>query len=209
MKVSCTRWNASGARMGDHRPCCADRRARGLCRACIWIRRHRIARRADFLAALLECVLGSYMAAFERIDQRLEEFDVHAMRGYGGDEDIERLIEMRVQVGVAPSATRASLGAGGAHAPGVGGTGDNASGERFQSARFDARASAVCLVLADRTSAPISLQGRRARRAEETTRSTRAGASMKPTLLTDARDISEGTAVEIVRTPARTTFDAT
>ena len=34
-----------------------------------------------FLAALLEWVLGSYSAAFERIEQRLEEFDVQAMRG--------------------------------------------------------------------------------------------------------------------------------
>ena len=34
-----------------------------------------------FLAALLEWVLGSYSAAFERIEHRLEEFDVQAMRG--------------------------------------------------------------------------------------------------------------------------------
>ena len=34
-----------------------------------------------FLAALLEWVLGSYSAAFERIEQRLEEFDIEAMRG--------------------------------------------------------------------------------------------------------------------------------
>ena len=53
-----------------------------------------------FLAALLEWVLGSYTAAFERIEQRLEEFDAHAMRGEGTDEDIETLIEMRRQVGV-------------------------------------------------------------------------------------------------------------
>ena len=48
-----------------------------------------------FLAALLEWVLGSYTAAFERIEERLEDFDVHAMRGEGADEDIEQLIEMR------------------------------------------------------------------------------------------------------------------
>ena len=36
-----------------------------------------------FLAALLEWVLGSYSAAFERIEQRLEEFDIEAMRGDG------------------------------------------------------------------------------------------------------------------------------
>ena len=34
-----------------------------------------------FLAALLEWVLDSYSAAFERIEQRLEEFDIEAMRG--------------------------------------------------------------------------------------------------------------------------------
>jgi Mg2+ and Co2+ transporter CorA len=45
-------------------------------------------------------VLGSYTAAFERIEQRLEEFDVQAMRGEGADEDIESLIEMRRHVGV-------------------------------------------------------------------------------------------------------------
>jgi Mg2+ and Co2+ transporter CorA len=35
----------------------------------------------SFVAALLEWVLGAYTAAFERIEQRLEDFDVHAMRG--------------------------------------------------------------------------------------------------------------------------------
>ena len=53
----------------------------------------------SFLAALLEWVLGSYTAAFERIEQRLEEFDVQAMRGDGSDEDIDVLISMRRQVG--------------------------------------------------------------------------------------------------------------
>ena len=53
-----------------------------------------------FLATLLEWVLGSYSAAFERIEQRLEEFDIEAMRGNGeADRDIERLIEMRREVG--------------------------------------------------------------------------------------------------------------
>ena len=37
----------------------------------------------SFLAALLEWVLGAYTAAFEQIEQRLEEFDVQAMRGEG------------------------------------------------------------------------------------------------------------------------------
>ena len=53
----------------------------------------------SFLAALLEWVLGSYSAAFERMEQRLEEFDVQAMRGDGSDEDIEVLVSMRQQVG--------------------------------------------------------------------------------------------------------------
>lgn len=53
-----------------------------------------------FLAALLEWVLGSYSTAFERIEYRLEEFDVDAMRGDGdADSDIERLIAMRQEVG--------------------------------------------------------------------------------------------------------------
>jgi magnesium transporter len=53
----------------------------------------------SFLAALLEWVLGSYSAAFERMEQRLEEFDVQAMRGAGSEEDIEVLVSMRQQVG--------------------------------------------------------------------------------------------------------------
>lgn len=53
-----------------------------------------------FLAALLEWVLGSYSAAFDRLEQRLEEFDVQAMRGDGNaNQDIEQLIEMRQDVG--------------------------------------------------------------------------------------------------------------
>ena len=63
------------------------------------IRRHRHVRRTGFLAALLEWVLGSYTAAFERIEERLEEFDVQSMRGESTDDDIERLIEMRQEVG--------------------------------------------------------------------------------------------------------------
>jgi hypothetical protein len=40
-------------------------------------------RRLLFLAALLEWVLGSYSAAFERIEQRLEEFDIQAVPASG------------------------------------------------------------------------------------------------------------------------------
>src|SRR6185369_8418170 len=53
----------------------------------------------SFLAALLEWVLGSYTAAFERMEERLEEFDVSAMRGEGADDDIEKLVAMRRQLG--------------------------------------------------------------------------------------------------------------
>jgi magnesium transporter len=87
-----------------------------------------------FLAALLEWVLGSYTAAFERIEERLEEFDVQAMRGEGGDEDIERLIEMRLQVGKlrrALAAHRSALVA--LTHPELEALGDHVSGERFQS----------------------------------------------------------------------------
>jgi magnesium transporter len=88
----------------------------------------------SFLAALLEWVLGSYTAAFERIEQRLEEFDVHAMRGEGADEDIERLVEMRREVGKlrrALAAHRSALVA--LTHPELEALGDNSSSERFQS----------------------------------------------------------------------------
>ena len=94
-----------------------------------------------FLAALLEWVLGAYTAAFERIEQRLEDFDVHAMRGEGADEDIEQLVQMRRQVGKlrrALAAHRTPLVA--LTHPELEALGDNASGERFQSlfTRFEA-----------------------------------------------------------------------
>ena len=94
-----------------------------------------------FLAALLEWVLGSYTSAFERIEQRLEEFDVQAMRGEGNDEDIELLVEMRQQNGKlrrALAAHRTPLVA--LTHPELEALGDNASGERFQSlfTRFEA-----------------------------------------------------------------------
>lgn len=95
----------------------------------------------SFLAALLEWVLGSYSAAFERIEQRLEEFDIQAMRGEGREQrDIERLIEMRQQVGTlrrALAAHRTALVS--LTHPELEALGDNASGERFLSLlkRFD------------------------------------------------------------------------
>jgi magnesium transporter len=94
----------------------------------------------SFLAALLEWVLGSYTAAFERIEQRLEEFDVHAMRGDGADEDIEQLIEMRIQVGKlrrALAAHRPALVA--LTHPELEALGSERSKERFESlfARFE------------------------------------------------------------------------
>lgn len=53
-----------------------------------------------FLAALLEWVLGAYTEAFESIEEELEDFDVHAMRGDGSSDDaIEHLISLRREVG--------------------------------------------------------------------------------------------------------------
>ncbi len=94
-----------------------------------------------FLAALLEWVLGAYTSAFEQIEQRLEDFDVHAMRGEGADEDIEVLVELRMQVGKlrrALAAHRTPLVA--LTHPELEALGDNASGERFESlfSRFEA-----------------------------------------------------------------------
>jgi magnesium transporter len=94
-----------------------------------------------FLAALLEWVLGAYTAAFERIEQRLEEFDVQAMRGEGADRDIERLISMRKEVGNlrrALAAHRSALVA--LTHPELEALGNYASGEQFESlfARFEA-----------------------------------------------------------------------
>src|SRR3954452_14446902 len=95
----------------------------------------------SFLAALLEWVLGSYTAGFERMEQRLEEFDVNAMRGEGADDDIEELIEMRRQLGNlrrALAAHRSALVA--LTHPELEALGDHSSSERFQSlfVRFEA-----------------------------------------------------------------------
>jgi magnesium transporter len=88
-----------------------------------------------FLAALLEWVLGAYSAAFERIEQRLEEFDIQAMRGEGeAEKDIERLIQMRKEVGKlrrALAAHRTALVS--LTHPELEALGDNKSGERFES----------------------------------------------------------------------------
>jgi magnesium transporter len=88
-----------------------------------------------FLAALLEWVLGAYSAAFERIEQRLEEFDIEAMRGQGeAERDIERLIKMRREVGKlrrALAAHRSALVS--LTHPELEALGDNDSGERFAS----------------------------------------------------------------------------
>jgi len=94
-----------------------------------------------FLAALLQWVLGAYSAAFERIEERLEKFDAQAMRGDGDpEEEIERLIELRRQVGElrrALAAHRSALVA--LTHPELEALGDNASKERFKSllARFE------------------------------------------------------------------------
>ena len=94
-----------------------------------------------FLAALLEWVLGAYSAAFERIEQRLEEFDIQAMRGHGdADSDIERLIQMRQEVGNlrrALAAHRTALVS--LTHPELEALGDHDSGARFESllSRFE------------------------------------------------------------------------
>src|SRR6186997_1822100 len=45
-----------------------------------------------FLATLMDWVLAAYSRAFERLEERLEEFDVQAMRGNSTEQDIERLV---------------------------------------------------------------------------------------------------------------------
>jgi magnesium transporter len=95
-----------------------------------------------FLAALLEWVLGAYSAAFERVEQRLEEFDVQAMRGQGEpDQEIERLIELRQEVGKLRRALEAHRSALVALThPELEALGNHADSERFQSLlrRFEA-----------------------------------------------------------------------
>ena len=95
----------------------------------------------SFLAALLEWVLGSYSAAFERMEEQLEEFDVQAMRGDGSDDDIDVLTSMRRQVGKlrrALAAHRSALVA--LTHPELVLLGNNRSGERFESlfSRYEA-----------------------------------------------------------------------
>jgi magnesium transporter len=88
----------------------------------------------SFLAALLEWVLGSYSGAFERLEERLEEFDVQAMRGAGSDEDIDVLVSMRREVGKlrrALASHRSALVA--LTHPELVLLGNNRSGERFVS----------------------------------------------------------------------------
>lgn len=95
-----------------------------------------------FLATLLEWVLGAYSEAFERLEERLENFDVQAMRGRGrAERDIERLVAERREVGVlrrALAAHRSALTA--LTHPELEALGSDASGERFQSLlrRFEA-----------------------------------------------------------------------
>jgi magnesium transporter len=93
-----------------------------------------------FLATLLEWVLGAYSGAFERLEERLEEFDVEAMRGNGTERDIDRLVAERREVGVlrrALTAHRSALTA--LTHPELEALGNDGSGERFQSllSRFE------------------------------------------------------------------------
>ena len=97
-----------------------------------------------FLAALLDWVLGAYSDAFEEIEQRLERFDVDAMRGEGegdAEREIERLVGMRLEVGKlrrALAAHRPTLVA--LTHPELDALSDGDSAERFQSllSRFEA-----------------------------------------------------------------------
>ena len=87
-----------------------------------------------FVATLMEWVLGAYSGAFERLEQRLEEFDVDAMRGNSTEQDIERLVTERQKVGVlrrALTAHRSPLIA--LTYPDLQALGSDGSGERFQS----------------------------------------------------------------------------
>ena len=89
----------------------------------------------SFLAALLEWVLGAYSAAFERIERRLEEFDVQAMRGQGrAERDVEQLVTIRRELGILRRALcehRSALVA--LTHPELEALGDHGSGERFKS----------------------------------------------------------------------------
>jgi magnesium transporter len=97
-----------------------------------------------FVATLLEWVLGAYSEEFERIERQLEDFDVQAMRGVGdADEDIERLVGMRKEVGRlrrALAGHRSALVA--LTHPELEALGDHDSGARFASllSRFEATA---------------------------------------------------------------------
>jgi magnesium transporter len=89
----------------------------------------------SFLAALLDWVLGSYSAAFDRIEHSLEEFDIEAMRGANDAErDIERLIAMRRQVGTLRRALAAHrTGLVSLTYPELEALGNHAASERFES----------------------------------------------------------------------------
>ncbi len=95
-----------------------------------------------FVATLLEWVLGAYSDEFERIERNLEDFDVHAMRGEGdAEEDIERLVSMRKEVGRLRRALAGHRSAIVALThPELEALGDHHSGARFQSllSRFEA-----------------------------------------------------------------------
>jgi magnesium transporter len=87
-----------------------------------------------FLATLMEWVLAAYSGAFERLEERLEEFDVQAMRGNSAERDIERLVTERQEVGLlrrALAAHRSPLTA--LTHPDLQALGSDGSAERFQS----------------------------------------------------------------------------
>jgi magnesium transporter len=101
----------------------------------------------SFLAALLDWVLGAYSDDFERIEERLEQLDIQAMRGHGDAErDIERLVGMRQEVGRlqrALASHRSALVA--LTHPELDALGDDSSRERFEAllGRFDSTMQAA------------------------------------------------------------------
>ena len=107
--------------LGDHRARGADPGARGVRLEGVRLGRRGWLDGPTFLAVLLEWVLGSYSAAFERIEQRLEEFDVQAMRGDSEAERGHRAADRDAQGGrEAPARARgAPVRARRAHVPGA------------------------------------------------------------------------------------------
>jgi magnesium transporter len=88
----------------------------------------------EFLADLLEWVLAGYLAAFERIEAALGEFDTRAMEGRleRTDAELRRLVELRRRVGILRRALVSHRGVFLALTkPELGGLTSRSSAERF------------------------------------------------------------------------------